>query len=129
MSQPDCEIRYIELKTGYNDDGPAWIGKVMISRTGTTVYFNNHAFRKYQGIYSNFHDVETKERYWISGVKKNGEDRHWAGKGKIMIDKKIIDEYLAITGAKELDLHNFDVIEIVDIFPLERILALENASR
>lgn len=37
-------IKYIELKTGYHDNGPAWIGKVKISRSGNTVYFNDHAF-------------------------------------------------------------------------------------
>jgi len=39
------EIRYIELKTG-NDNGPAWIGKVKLSKTGRTIYFNDKAFRK-----------------------------------------------------------------------------------
>ena len=27
-------VRYIELKTGYTDDGPAWIGRVRMSRSG-----------------------------------------------------------------------------------------------
>jgi len=129
LSQPDYEIRYIELKTGYNDDGPAWIGKVKLSKTSNTVYFNDHAFKKYQGINSNFYDVETGESYWISGVKKNSEDRYWAGKGKVMIDKKITDDYLAVTGAKELNLHVFEVVEIEDSFPIERIRTLENLSR
>ena len=34
-------IKYIELKTGYNDDGPAWIGNVKESKSGKTVYFND----------------------------------------------------------------------------------------
>ena len=36
-------------------------------------------------------------------MKKKGGDRHWAGRGKITIDAGAIDEYLAITGATELD--------------------------
>ena len=88
------DIKYIELKTGYNDDGPAWIGKVKISRSGNTIYFNDHAFQKHKGISGNFIDIESGDEYWISGVKKNGEDRHWAGKGKIIIDSKIIPEFL-----------------------------------
>ena len=32
-------LKYIELKTGYSDDGPAWIGRVKMSRSGRTVYF------------------------------------------------------------------------------------------
>jgi hypothetical protein len=30
---------YIELKTGYQDNGPAWIGRVKFSKTGQTIYF------------------------------------------------------------------------------------------
>ena len=33
------ELRYVELKTGYHDDGPAWIGYVTASRSARTVYF------------------------------------------------------------------------------------------
>lgn len=34
------DIMYIELKTGYSDDGPAWIGYVKTSKTKKTIYFN-----------------------------------------------------------------------------------------
>ncbi len=33
-------LRYIELKSGYSDNGPAWIGYVTPSKTGRTIYFN-----------------------------------------------------------------------------------------
>lgn len=79
------DIRYIELKTGYNDNGPAWIGNVKESKSGKTIYFNDHAFQKYHGVFSNYIDIETGDEYWISRVKKNGEDRYWAGSGKITI--------------------------------------------
>ena len=119
-------IKYIELKTGYDDDGPAWIGKVTISRSGNTVYFNDHAFQKRNGCVGNFIDIESGDEYWISGVKKNGRDRHWAGKGKIIIDEKIISEYLEITGEKEIDGTRFIVRYIEDVFPIERIHKLLN---
>jgi hypothetical protein len=32
-------IMYVELKSGFSDDGPAWIGKVKFSKSGQTVYF------------------------------------------------------------------------------------------
>ena len=57
------DIRYIELKTGYHDDGPAWIGNVKESKSGQTVYFNNHAFKKYNCTRGNYVDVETGEGY------------------------------------------------------------------
>lgn len=119
-------IKYIELKTGYNDDGPAWIGKVKISRSGNTIYFNDHAFKKYNGISGNFIDIESGNEYWISGVKKNGEDRHWAGKGKIIIDSKILSEYLEIVGENEINKTKFIIKDIEDVFPIERINLLLN---
>ena len=121
MKSPRENILYIELKSGYNDDGPAWIGSVHYSKSGQTIYFNNKGFQQRAGIYSNYIDIETNECYWISGVKKNGQDRHWAGSGKIMIDSKVIEEYLKTTGESSLDTSQFQVIEIVDEFPIERI--------
>ena len=40
------DLMYIELTTGYSDDGPAWIGYVKTSKTKNTIYFNDHAFQK-----------------------------------------------------------------------------------
>ncbi|MDR2835324.1 MAG: hypothetical protein LBV69_03870, partial [Bacteroidales bacterium] len=61
-------IRYIELKTGCADNGPAWIGKVKLSKSGNTVYFNNKALKKANGIIGNYYDMDTREEYWISSV-------------------------------------------------------------
>lgn len=119
-------IKYIELKTGYNDNGPAWIGRAKISRSGNTVYFNNHAFEKCNGISGNFIDIESGDEYWISSEKKNGEDRHRAGSGKIIIDSKIIPEYLEIVGDKEINKTKFIIEDIEDVFPVERINMLLN---
>lgn len=63
-------LMYIELKTGYSDDGPAWIGYVRTSKTKKTIYFNDHAFQKSNGSYSNYIDVENGDEYWISGLKE-----------------------------------------------------------
>ena len=48
---------YIDLKTGYSDNGPAWIGYVKTPKSKRTIYFNDHAFQKYIGTYSNYIDV------------------------------------------------------------------------
>ena len=122
------DIRYIELKTGYNDNGPAWIGNVKESKSGKTIYFNDHAFQKYHGAFSNYIDIETGDEYWISRVKKNGEDRHWAGSGKITIDRKVIDEYLDIVHVDKLDESKFIIADIEDVFPIERISSYLNES-
>src|ERR1700736_4339751 len=65
--------------------------------------------RSTQSGSGNYYDVETTENYWLSGVKKKGGDRHWAGRGKITVDAGAIDEYLQITGATELDPSRFVV--------------------
>ncbi len=123
------ELRYIELKTGYRDDGPAWIGRVKISKTGKTIYFNDHAFQRSNGGVGNHVDIETGYQYWISGIKKDGTDRHWAGSGRIIIDKKVISEYLSLTGQSQLDKSKFEVQEIEDVFPVERATTLLNERR
>jgi len=60
---------------------------------------------------ANHYNIETGDEYWVSGVKKNGSDRHWAGHGKIMIDKNAIDKYLDYISQKELDLTKFEIVE------------------
>lgn len=123
------ELKYIELKTGWNDNGPAWIGFVKESRSGRMAYFNDHAFRRHSGEYSNYIDVETQEEYWISGVKKNGEDRHWAGGGTITIDSRAVEVYKSLTGLKELPPSKYRIQEIPDRFPVDRIHALMNRRK
>src|SRR4051812_26997172 len=54
-------VMYVELKTGFNDDGPAWIGWVRFLKTGRTVYFHDRTLARRQGISGNHYDVETGE--------------------------------------------------------------------
>jgi hypothetical protein len=101
-------LRYIELKSGHNDDGPAWIGYVTPSKSGRTIYFNGRALGKLKGQRrgesgGNYCDMETREGFWVSGVKKNGQDRHRCGSGKILIEADAISEYLEVIGAATLD--------------------------
>jgi hypothetical protein len=126
MRRSEFEIKYVELKTGFQDNGPAWIGRVKNSKSGNTVYFNNRAFKKYQGVAGNYFDIETLDEYWISGIKKDGCDRHWAGSGKVVIDRKVVPEYLSITGEKELNRSKFEVIDIPDEYPVDRVYQREN---
>lgn len=87
-------IMYIELKNR-NDNGPARIGKVTFSKTGKTIYYRDKQFRslKGKGIYANYFDVYNGDKYWISGCKKKGQDRHWAGSGPVEIDDDAREEY------------------------------------
>ncbi len=123
------ELMYVERKSGCADDGPAWIGYVKTSKSGRTVYFNDHAFARWNGIAGNFVDVETGDEYWISGVKRKGSNRHSAGRGKIYIDRRAVGDYLAWTGRSELPARSFEVVDIEDRFPVERICGLLNDQK
>jgi hypothetical protein len=102
-------LRYIELKSLQSNQGPAWIAHVRTSKTGHQIYFNGKALVRVEG--SRHMDVETREIYWVSGVKKNGEDRHWAGGGKVCIERSAVAEYLAVIGAARLDERRLVVVE------------------
>jgi hypothetical protein len=119
------QIKYIELKTGFSDNGPAWIGKVEFSKSGKTIYFNGHAFKgNGHGLCS---DLETHEIYWVSGVKKNGQDRHWAGNGKIMIDRMVVEEYLKLMDLVSLDNQKYVLVDI-EKTNKQRFVDIENGT-
>lgn len=105
---------YIENKS-FGHSGPAWIGFVEFSKSGQTVYFNDKALKKLKtpGISGNHFDIETGEEYWVSGVKKNGQDRHQFGGGKIMIDINSIEDYLKLVDFNIIDEKNFTKIEFL----------------
>lgn len=124
------EIKYIELKSGFSDDGPAWIGLVQFSKSGRTLYFDNKAFQSLNGtgIGANYFDVETGDEYWISGIKKNLQDRHWAGNGIVFIEQRIVNDYLKLINANQLNPKKHKVISVIEKAPIERINAFENES-
>lgn len=93
-------LMYIEKGTGYNHDGPAWIGYVDFSRTGRKAYFNGQAFSSGKGY---GRCVETGDQYWISGVKKRGSNRHVWGHGKILVSRDALAEFLTLKGWDRLD--------------------------
>ena len=119
------QLMYIELKTGYSDDGPAWIGFVKTSKTGNTIYFNDHAFQKQTGYYSNYVDIENGDEYWISGVKRTGSNRHPCGRGVILVESRAVKAYLDLIGKKKLP-YGYETVEIEEVYPVERIKRLLN---
>jgi hypothetical protein len=89
-------IMYIELKThggGHDDNGPAWISRVTFSKTGKMIYWRDKKLRRGLKGCGNHFNPETGDMYWVSGPKKNGQDRYpWAAK-KVSIDLDVRQEY------------------------------------
>jgi hypothetical protein len=91
---------YVELKSGHSNDGPAWIGRVRFSKSGQSIYYRDKRLQRITGggIQGNYVDADTGEEYWVSGVKRDREDRHWVGSGNVHIDEDVREEYLALVG-------------------------------
>lgn len=122
------ELVYVELKTRQSDRGPAWIGFAQRSKSGKTIYFNDKAFqsRKRRGIGANYFDLESGDEYWISGVKRDLSDRHWAGSGLIMVDRKALAEYLDTVGLDSLPKKGYELVDLQVGNVKERIEAQQN---
>jgi hypothetical protein len=96
-------IMFIENKSGQLTGG-ARIGRVSFSKSGSTLYYNGRKFQslKGAGFKANYFDVETRETYWISGPKRNGQD-FLNGGGGAEIDEDCRQEYwTAIRGRPDL---------------------------
>ena len=119
-------LKYIELKSDQNDKGPAWIARVTLSKSGNTVYFNGMALKRRGGISGNHVDIESGNEYWVSGVKKDGSDRHWAGSGRIAIEESAVPEYLSIVGKSTLDRTRLETISDLPETDIQRLYKLEN---
>lgn len=126
-------LRYIELKSGgYSDNGPAWITYVEQSKTKRTLYFDGRGLMKLKGQRrsaggGNYIDMETGESFWVSGVKRNGEDRHWAGSGKVLVEAAALSEYLKVIKAKNLDTSRCGVTNSLRQTDIKRLSRLANS--
>jgi hypothetical protein len=95
-------IMYIENKS-QGLEGDARIGRVFFSKTGRTLYYRGKKFQslKGSGFKANYFDAGTGEEYWISGPRKDRNDRLYGGGRGVEIDDDVRDEYLAyIKGQK-----------------------------
>jgi len=94
-------IMYIEDKSG-GLEGQARIGRVYFSKSGKTLYYNGQRFKSLKGggFKANYFDLETGAEYWISGPRKDQNDRLYGGFRDVEIDSDVRDEYQAyIAGA------------------------------
>ena len=90
-----CRIMYIERKAGALE-GPARIGWVTLSKTGKTIRYQGRAFQslKGRGFKANYFDIESGDEYWISGVRKDRQDRLYGGRlHNVEVDNDAKQEY------------------------------------
>jgi hypothetical protein len=94
-------IMYIEYK-GDGLVGPARIGRVTYSKTGSTLHYGGKAFQslKGSGFKANYFDVATGEQYWISGPRKDGADALYATNVSTEIDEDVREEYWSVIRKK-----------------------------
>jgi hypothetical protein len=94
MSKTKTRIMYIENKSA-SLNGPARIGRVTFSKTGKSVSYGGRTFQSLRGtgFKANYFDVETAEHFWISGPRRDGEDRLYASSLAIEIDSDVAEEY------------------------------------
>ena len=64
----------------------------------------------------------------MSGVKKNGLDRHWAGSGVVWIEESAVAEYLRLIGASELEHNGPEIIADLPEPAPSRFITQENAK-
>lgn len=75
----------------------------------------------------NYVDMENGDAFWISGVKKNGHDRHRAGSGKVLVEAAAVAEYLKIVGTKTLESSHFEVTNAICPTDIKKLSQLANA--
>jgi len=95
MTAKKYRIMYIEDKSaGLN--GPARIGRMTYSKSGRTLHYNGRTFQSLggKGFKANYFCVETGDRFWISGPRKDGKDRLYEDSAKsVEIDADVAEEY------------------------------------
>lgn len=85
-------VMWIEYK-GNGIVGPARIGWVKVLDKGKRLDYGNQAFRTLRGggFKSNYYGIETHEKYWISGCRKDGRDALY--NTEVEIDDDALEEY------------------------------------
>ena len=83
-------IMYIERKDG-ELDGPGRIGWVELTRSRRAYRYQGKLLHKVVGYKFNCVEDGTGEEYWVSGPKKNGEDKLYGG--VVHIDEDAREEY------------------------------------
>lgn len=90
---------YVEDKSG-GLEGAARIGRVYFSKSGKSLYYCGRVFQslKGSGFKANYFEVESGDHFWISGPRKDQNDRLYGGQNEVEIDADIAKEYYELIG-------------------------------
>ncbi|MCP4298938.1 MAG: 1-deoxy-D-xylulose-5-phosphate synthase [Proteobacteria bacterium] len=85
---------YLENKSS-GLEGNARIGRVYFSKTGKTLYYRGLKFQSLNGsgFKANFYEIESGDKFWISGPRKDLNDRLYGGNLCVEIDEDVRKEY------------------------------------
>ena len=94
-------IMYIEDKTD-GVEGPARIGRVYFSKTGKSLYYRGLMLQSLSGagFKANYVDLNSGDYYWISGPRKDQNDRLYGGNKGVEVDEDVRAEYEALIASK-----------------------------
>jgi len=98
MSVRKSRIMYIEDKSG-GLNGRARIGRVTLSKTGLTLHYAGRTFQRLggHGFKANYVDEDTGDHFWISGPRKDGQDRLYEGSTRpVEVDEDVAEEYWSV---------------------------------
>jgi hypothetical protein len=87
-------VMYMECKSGAAT-GQARIGLVLFSKTGSTLRYRDLEFisLKGRGFKANYLETGSGDEYWISGPRKDGQDRLYTSALPVEIDDEVRGEY------------------------------------
>ncbi|MEO9819771.1 MAG: 1-deoxy-D-xylulose-5-phosphate synthase [Paracoccaceae bacterium] len=94
FKQERSRIMYIESKSE-GLEGPAVIGRVYFSKSGKTLYYQGLRFQslKGAGFKANYVEIASGDPFWISGPRKDRQDRLYGGQLDVTIDWDVREEY------------------------------------
>lgn len=94
FKQSRSRIMYIESKAD-GLEGPAVIGRVYFSKSGKTLYYKGLQFQslKGAGYKANYFEKSSGDHYWISGPRKDENNRLYGGNKDVQIDDDVRSEY------------------------------------
>jgi hypothetical protein len=91
-------LMYVENKDGTIDGVAARIGWVSFLKAGLSIRHRGRTFARANGggISGSYFDTDTREEYWVSGVKKRGSNVHWAEPVRVIVDDDARQAYAEV---------------------------------